>query len=154
MTPSIEPGRSVGPVRLGMTRLEVLEVCGSPIRERGPNPDVLVILDFGPLSVGLVSGVANMLIVQEGQAGQTSDGIHVGTTWLDLVRSRGEPTYDADEMGSWVDAAEPGIWYDIVGPLWEGEETLDPPYHQEHLFVREPDRAFVRRMYVMSPGSQ
>lgn len=147
----IDPGRKVGPIRLGMTLEEVLTVCGPPIRERGPKPDDLVILDFGPLSVGLAHGVSNMLIVQDGDAGETWDGVHVGTTWRELVKTRGEPRYDIEEMGSWVDASEPGIWYDVASPLRRGEETIDPPYRGEHSYVRDPDLAFVRRIYVMSP---
>jgi hypothetical protein len=151
MSHLIEPGRAVGPIRLGMTRDEVVAMCGAPIREFGVRPDVVTTLDYGPLQVGLDPGLVHVLIVEDADAGATSDDIHVGTRWRELVKTRGEPTYDPDETGSWADASEPGIWYDIVGPLRPGEETLDPPYHQEVCNVRDPAAAFVRRIYVMRP---
>jgi hypothetical protein len=153
MANMIEPGRGVGGVRLGMTRDEVVAVCGSPIREYAEKPELVVVLDFGSLQVGLDPRLVHMITVREAEAGATSDGIRVGTPWLELVKTRGEPAYDVDETGSWVDAREPGIWYDIVGPLRPDEETLDPPHHQEHHYVRDPEAAFVRRIYVMRPKS-
>jgi hypothetical protein len=133
-----------------MTRDEVVEICGTPVRVRGSQPEVLTILDFGSVSVGLNGWLATMLIARDATAGETVDGIGVGATWARLLSIRGEPTYDAEETGSWVDASECGIWYDIARPLRAGEETSDPPFRSERLFVSDPESAFVRRIYVMA----
>jgi len=150
MIDRIEPGLAIGRLRLGMSREEVLAICGTPVRVRGRQPEALTILDFGLMRVGLNGWVATMLIAEDATAGETSDGIRVGASWARLVAIRGEPTYDAEETGSWVDALEPGIWYDIARPVQPGEETIDPPFRGERLFVEDPEHAFVRRIYVMA----
>jgi hypothetical protein len=150
MIDRIEPGLAIGRLRLGMSREEVLAICGTPVRVRGRQPEALTILDFGLMRVGLNGWVATMLIAEDATAGETSDGIAVGSSWARLVAVRGEPTYEIEETGSWVDALEPGIWYDIARPLQPGEETLDPPFGGEHQVIEDPEHAFVRRIYVMA----
>jgi L-threonylcarbamoyladenylate synthase len=147
-TDVIEPGRSIGRLRLGMTRDEVLAICGDPILVSGPRPEESEGLDFAAVAVALSNGRVSGLIAQEPVGGQTADGIAVGVQWTHLSAVRGEPTYEPEELGLWVDARDPGIGYDIARPLQQGDETIDPPFKGVRGVVTDPEQAFVRRIFV------
>jgi hypothetical protein len=89
------------------------------------------------------------LIAEDATAGVTADGIAVGVSWERLVAVRGEPSYEPEELGLWVDARDAGICYDIARTLRPGEQTIDPPFAGEHLLIQDPHNAFVRRIYVV-----
>jgi hypothetical protein len=147
----IQPGMSIGRLRLGMTRVEVEAILGSSSRVMGPRPEQVLMLEYPSVRVLLNFGVVANLIALNDLAGATTDGIAVGTSWRRLLAVRGEPVYEIDEAGAWIDALDPGMMYDIARPLKMGEQTLDPPYAGEYQVIVDPEHAFIRRIFIRHP---
>lgn len=66
-----------------------------------------------------------MLIAESPAAGETTQGIRVGSTWTQLVEL-GDVEFD-EEDHLWRSAQQPGVWYQVVRAAHSYEAPLDPP---------------------------
>ena len=144
-TSSIAPGRVLD-LRLGMTPEAVQRILGDPQGRRGG--DGIIFLEYPGIVVSLYDGVANMLIVDAAEIGATEAGAFAGMPFRELERLVGELVFGEGE-GLWTSVETEGLWYEIARPSREGEEPIDPPLCSEVHAITDPERAVVRRIYVM-----
>ncbi|MGH8992692.1 MAG: hypothetical protein ACRDZ7_14385 [Acidimicrobiia bacterium] len=105
-------------------------------------------LEFGAVTVALVDGRAAMLIAERPDAGITPAGVSVGLPWTLLASRFDDLRYDEDE-GLWCSDQERGAWYEVARQPRPDEHPIDPPLVPEQYDVTDPERASVRRIFVM-----
>lgn len=142
----VHPGRSIGPLLLGMAEAEVLAKLGPPKKmTRGD----LLGYDFGEIVVIFNKNLeVDSVVASEGFKGRTADGIRVGMSFKDLLEVAGQVTWDVD-MYMWRPSRD-GLWLEIKRPAPRGPLPPQP----EMYVVMHPDTAYVTELQVGSIGSE
>ncbi|MGH8990641.1 MAG: hypothetical protein ACRDZ7_03845 [Acidimicrobiia bacterium] len=105
-------------------------------------------LEFGAVTVAVVNGRAAMPIAERADAGMTPAGVAMGLPWKLLASGFDDLRYDENE-GLWYSGQERGAWYEVARPPRGDEHPIDPPLVPEQYDVTDPERAIVRRIFVM-----
>jgi len=144
---SIQPGKGVGPARLGTTRNDMRASLGDPLEETGSSTGFTQ-LKYPRVTVCFHDERCEMIIVEHACSATAPNGVSVGMKWEDLIKTCPSIVFDC-ETDLWMDPDTPGLWYEIAAPPKTGDEPLNPPWISERFEVQDPERAFVRSIYVM-----
>ena len=150
ITLPIVPGVSIGGVRLGETRQEVIRRLGVPppeARRLRPGEGENEFLEYGPLTVWLKDGRVFQVVAEAGYQGQAPGGLAVGARWAELFNLYPEIAFHEEE-GFWCVPGIEGLGLDLVRPPRAEEQSLFPPWVDEEYMVIDPEHAFVLDIFV------
>lgn len=102
-------------------------------------PDLTAVLDRGRVS---------MLIAEPTYAGQTVHGFGVNTPVARVLELVGDVWYD-EAQALWRFAGGGHVFLEIVRPPRAAESPIDAPYVVEAYKLLDPERALVRRIYLI-----
>jgi hypothetical protein len=103
---------------------------------------------YDDITVGFEDGSVSMVIAESTSSAQTEIGITVGMKWLDLQRILGDLVY-VENAGLWSSPNLPGIYYEICKTESNGESASRDLLVDELYEITNPNRAFIRRIYIL-----
>lgn len=157
------PGKSLGPVALGSTRNEVVEV----LQEASLSP-----LDWGPTSiregsvytsvvtpsedliVAFRDDLAYTAIATTPRFGRTAEGVTVGMRWLELPDDlRRTLRWDSD-VDLFICRAAPGLGYEFHSPPTSHGAPDRTAWLMETYEITNPQHAEIAAIHVYEPRQQ
>lgn len=142
----LEPGRSVGPVEIGMTPDSVRGHLGAPDATRSRSVE-MEFWHYPSLIVTFLDENVNMVICEEGFPARTDQGAYVGMAWR-MLALLGELEFD-EELGLWFEPGKLGLYYEVMRPARPEEQPWEPTGVVELYEVTDPVNAIVARIYVI-----